>query len=102
MQCYCGKLFYQVNAFNNHQGHCKTTQKQLTAVLSKAQQIWSKKREAQRLKKLAGDSQENCDSETPAPQGIVGPSTHVDDSNPLEVDLPEADHDVVVPKSTVC
>lgn len=51
MQCYCGKEFSHVNAFTNHQRHCKTSQRRLTVALSKAQQIWSKKRETQRLKR---------------------------------------------------
>lgn len=51
MQCYCGKTFSHVNAFTNHQRHCKTSQRRLTVALSKAQQIWSKKRETQRLKR---------------------------------------------------
>lgn len=55
MQCYCGKSFYQVNAFSNHQRQCKPSQQRLTTVLTKAQQIWEKKRQAQRLKKLADD-----------------------------------------------
>lgn len=52
MQCYCGKTFYQQNAFSNHQRYCKSSQNRLTSALSKAQQIWAAKREAQRVKRL--------------------------------------------------
>lgn len=67
LQCYCGKTYYQTNAFSNHQRHCKFSQQQLTTALSKAQQIWSKKRDAQRAKRIAADSQDQClSSEGPA------------------------------------
>lgn len=55
MQCYCGKAFYQINAFSNHQRQCKSSQQRLTTALTKAQQIWEKKRQVQRLKRLAAD-----------------------------------------------
>lgn len=60
LRCYCGKTYYQTNAFSNHQRHCKFSQQQLTTALSKAQQIWSRKREAQRAKRFAADSQDQC------------------------------------------
>lgn len=67
MECYCGKLFYQLNAFSNHQRHCKTSQRRLTSALSKAQQIWAKKRESQRLKRLQETVEEAGPNETPPP-----------------------------------
>lgn len=51
MECYCGKTFHQANAFSNHQRYCKSSQQRLNAALAKAQQIWSKKREAQRRRR---------------------------------------------------
>lgn len=57
MQCYCGKNFYQLNAYSNHQRHCKSSQERLTSALTKAQQIWSKKRVALRLQRLSNEEQ---------------------------------------------
>lgn len=67
MECYCGKIFYQLNAFSNHQRHCKTSQTRLTSALSKAQQIWARKRESHRLKHFQGAVEENSSGETSVP-----------------------------------
>lgn len=69
MECYCGKIFYQLNAFTNHQRHCKTSQTRLTSALSKAQQIWARKRESHRLKHLQEPEavEENNPGETSVP-----------------------------------
>lgn len=66
MQCYCGKSFYQVNAFSNHQRQCKSSQQRLTTALTKAQEIWEKKRQAQRVKRLAADDDFNGGASAPA------------------------------------
>lgn len=55
MECACGKTFFQINAFSNHRRHCKFSQQQLDLALSKAQKIWSKKRESKRQRKEASD-----------------------------------------------
>lgn len=56
MRCYCGKSFHQLNAFSNHQGHCKSSKERLSLALSKAQQIWNKKRADKRLRILRDDT----------------------------------------------
>lgn len=71
MECYCGKRFYQPNAFSNHQRHCKISQNRLTSALSKAQQIWAKKREFHRLKRLQEAVEEHSPEEAAVPPVLL-------------------------------
>lgn len=71
MECYCGKTFRQQNAFSNHQRHCKTSQNRLTSALSKAQQIWERKREFHRLKRLQETVEEQSPEETVVPPALL-------------------------------
>lgn len=89
LQCYCGKSFYQLNAFSNHQRHCRSSQQRLTTALSKAQQIWSKKRAAQRLKRVEDSS---CDD-------VIGGSLRSETPNPTPLLLVSATPGVLPPPS---
>lgn len=109
MQCYCGKTFYQLNAFSNHQRHCKSSQERLSLALSKAQEIWAKKREKQRLKKIEEELQDesggvNVHDERvgPAQTTAAGPSSAPGLPGPLEPQYepqePEINHMAMVCK----
>lgn len=85
MECYCGKTFYQQNAFSNHQRCCKSSRNRLTSALSKAQQIWARKRETRRLKHV----QEAIEEHNPGPETSTSPNVQ------LLVDVPPNDPEVV-------
>lgn len=99
MQCYCGKTFYQLNAFSNHQRHCKYSQERLSSALSKAQEIWAKKREKQRLKRIEGELEGLEDHgrvnnlESVALARMPGPSTVPLPLEPPQLELPELEMD---------
>lgn len=81
LRCYCGKLFHQLNAFSNHQGHCKSSQERLSLALSKAQQIWNKKRAEKRLRTLRVDANDYGSSEAEKAgqsSSMMNPQTSVD------------------------
>lgn len=91
LQCYCGKSFYQQNAFSNHQRHCESSRQRLSLALPKAQEIWARKRAAQRLRKAEEDSRDNTNSNMPLGPGILStademPQTPSPSPEPAEFD----------------
>lgn len=90
LQCYCGKLFSQLNAFSNHQHHCKSSQQRLTSALTKAQKIWAKKRADQRLRRVSNSDEAGTQTSYgrnvgSGPLVSVSPGRHAEHQNGLLV-----------------
>ena len=85
IQCPCGRIFTQLNAYTNHQQICKKRKKSLSSALAKAKSAWDNRKRRRTGDSLGEPGRHSGISAIPNPPDTGHVSRHQPQENGLEL-----------------
>ena len=89
VQCSCGQIFAQLNAYTNHQRTCKKRKKGLSSALAKAKFAWENRKRRHTADSLGEPGEHSDINAIPNPPDTGHISGHQPQENSLELSLYE-------------